>query len=109
MPRERTKVRIMQERCDTGQEKERKTSADIALSKLVDVAGRAEKLVCLVSEKMNSVTRQEALSTEEIKAIPCKAEANPTYPPLFCRIIELSEAIDHSLSRVGNIMQRCEL
>ncbi len=94
-------------RPDCTAEKVRETAASVVLSMLESTAGRAEKLVSIVLEKTNSVTRQEPPSAQVTET------KNPnqrvTYPPLFNRQRELIESINRSLDGIEDIMSRCEL
>ena len=98
--------------CNTVKVKE--TTAIMVLSTLEATAGKAEKLACVVTEKTNSVTRQEPAQTPSVKVTFAKgqdvpSEYNQQWPPLFDRIKELTESINNSLDRIADIMQRCEL
>ena len=97
----------MQEMSGCNTIKAKETAAIMVLSTLEDTAGKAEKLACVVAEKMSSVTRDFAAEA----ACPDKANtlAPKAYPPLFERIRELTESINNSLDRIADIMRRCEL
>jgi len=103
----------MQEQCDTGRgsdaEKEkRETAASMVISMLEGTAGRAEKVVCTLTEKTNSITRKEPPSTST-QGIQNPAVPREEYPPLFDRQRELIESINRSLDGIEDIMRRCEL
>ena len=89
--------------------KEKETAASIVLSTLEATANKAEKLACVVTEKTNSVTRQEPVQTPPVTGQNVPSELNQQWPPLFGRIKELTESINNSLDRIADIMRRCEL
>ncbi len=93
-------------RPDCTVEKVRETIASVVLLMLEGTTGRVEKLVEIVSEKTNSVTRQEPPVTQEIAKNSVPREE---YPPLFNRQRELIEGINRSLDGIEDIMRRCEL
>ena len=80
--------------------------ASVVLTELEGTAERAEKTAAVVAEKTNSVTRDVSGEVEKVRS----EKAQPkNFPPLFGRIRELTESINNSLDRIGDIMRRCEL
>ena len=92
--------------CSTIKAKE--TAANMVLSTLEATASKAEKLVCVVTEKTNSVTRQDPVQAR-VTGQNVPGKANQQWPSLFGRIKELTESINNSLDRIADIMRRCEL
>ncbi len=84
----------------------RDSAGIVAMSQLETVVSRAEEVVCMVSEKLTSVTRNEPPSVPGCEKL---ATQQQNFPPLFARIRELTENLERSLSNIEDIMRRCEL
>jgi hypothetical protein len=85
--------------------KVREPAALVVLSRLETTANRAEKLVSIVLERTNSVTRNEPAQESNKATDPPRSP----FPPLFERITELTESINRSLFGIEDVMRRLEL
>ena len=83
----------------------RESAAAICLSMLESTAGRAEKMVSIVMERLASVTEAAPPEKEGNKL----SSAPSSFPPLFERIRELAESINRSLSGIEDVVRRLEL
>ncbi len=90
---------------DSGCKVARESAGNMTMASLETMAARAEKIVCIVSERLTSVTRSEPPSVAGCD----KTAEQEQYPPLFSRIRELTESVNRSLSGIENIIRRVEL
>ncbi len=82
----------------------KETVSSMVLAELDRTAERAQKNAVIVEEMTNSITRSETPDTgESLK------EPRQEYPSFFDQIRQKTESINDSLSRIEDIMRRCEL
>ena len=75
------------------------------LTDLERTAERAQKIACVVGERISGVTRDSETTVSGGKNEP----TNPSYPSFFEQLRQKTTSINNSLSQIEDVMRRLEL